>query len=85
MPHNLTVDILGWVGAILILIAYGLISARKVDSRSRLYQGLNVIGSACLIVNGVYYRAYPSAFVNVVWILIAVYTLSLAFRKRPEQ
>ena len=75
MELKLIVDLLGWTGAVALLSAYGLISAKKVDGHSPLYQVLNIIGSVLLIVNSTYYRAFPSAFVNVVWLGIAGYTI----------
>lgn len=76
---KLAVDLVGWIGAALLLAAYGLVSFKKLHPESGLYQLFNAIGSACLIVNTVYYRAYPSAFVNVIWILIAI---SASYRLR---
>jgi hypothetical protein len=69
------INTLGWLGAILYLIAYGLISIKKVEGDSWLYQGLNIFAGIFLIVNTLYLRAYPSAGLNVVWVGIAVLTL----------
>ncbi|RLC64713.1 MAG: hypothetical protein DRI48_07450 [Chloroflexi bacterium] len=69
------VDVAGWTGAAALLLAYALVSTRKLEGDSALYQLLNLAGSALLIVNSFYYGAYPSAGVNVVWIGIAVYAL----------
>jgi hypothetical protein len=80
--NNLTADLLGWVGATALLIAYGLISAGKVRARNRSYQGLNVAGSMGLIVNSTWYGAYPSTALNVIWIAIALITL-LKISKSP--
>lgn len=66
------IDLTGWTGALLLLGAYGAVSFHKVRPASLLYQFLNAVGSAFLVINTVYYRAYPSAFVNVIWISIAV-------------
>lgn len=73
--ERIIIDILGWAGAILYLIAYGLISIKKVEGDSWLYQGLNIFAGIFLIVNTFYLRAYPSAGLNVVWVGIAVLTL----------
>jgi hypothetical protein len=70
------IDLVGWVGAIVLLAAYASVSTRRMQGDSRVYQVLNLIGGACLIINTVYYGAYPSAVVNLVWIGIAVYTLA---------
>ena len=66
------VDLVGWLGAGLLLTAYGLVSFKKLRPDVGFYQFLNAAGSCCLIVNTVFYRAYPSAFVNVIWIIIAI-------------
>jgi len=66
------IDALGWIGALSLIVAYASVSFRKMAADGALYQLMNALGSFLLIVNRVYYRAYPSAFVNVVWITIAV-------------
>lgn len=75
MTSTLMIDALGWVGAVALLMAYGMVSRGRVTGRSVTYQVLNVIGSILLIINTLYYGAYPSTFVNVIWIGIAAYTL----------
>ena len=69
---KLFIDALGWIGALSLIAAYFCVSFRKIAADSALYQFMNAIGSLLLIVNTMYYRAYPSAFVNIVWIAIAV-------------
>ena len=66
------IDALGWVGALALIVAYASVSFRRMAADGSLYQVMNAIGSFLLIVNTMYYRAYPSAFVNVVWITIAL-------------
>jgi len=79
MKHSLLIDIIGWVGAVILLLAYGLISTRRTDGGSIGYQLLNLVGSALLMLNSFFYGAYPSSGVNIVWIGIALYAL---FRRR---
>jgi hypothetical protein len=79
---KLAVDLVGWMGAGLLLTAYAMVSFKKLRPDSGYYQLLNAIGSCCLIVNTMYYRAYPSAFVNVIWILIAILS---SIRTRRQQ
>jgi len=64
------VEIVGWAGALLILLAYGLLSSGKLDGQSRLYQWMNVLGAAGFVVNGWWHRALPSTTLNVIWMLI---------------
>lgn len=78
------VDIVGWTGAILVILAYLLITTRKVKASSILYQTLNFFGSIGIIVNSFFYRAYPSVIVNALWILIALYGLSVILIKKKK-
>ena len=68
---KILVDALGWAGAILVLVAYAAVSFRKIRPDAMLYQVANAVGGVLLVINTVYYHAYPSAFVNLVWIGIA--------------
>lgn len=68
-------DLLGWIGAALLLGAYALVSTKRLEGDSLVYQLLNLFGSAFLIVNSAYYGAYPSVGVNVVWIGIAIFAI----------
>lgn len=64
-------DIVGWIGSLEVVLAYFLISYQKTTGRSVLYQTLNLTGALFLIVNTIYYGAYPSTFINIVWVGIA--------------
>jgi hypothetical protein len=80
MNNNVWFDAIGWAGAAALLIAYAMVSSKKLEGDSTAFQFLNIVGSLLLAVNTVFYRAYPSSFVNMIWIGIAVF--SIATRKR---
>ncbi len=73
--NDVLINILGWIGAIALLVAYALISARRVEGDSTGYQLLNLVGSILLMLNTLYYEAYPSSFLNLFWMGIALYFL----------
>ena len=72
---QILVDILGWIGAILFLGAYALVSLKKVEADSFLYQGINIVAGIFLVANTMYWKAYPSTALNLAWIGIAFFTL----------
>jgi hypothetical protein len=76
------VETAGWAGALLILLAYALLSLGKVTGQSALYQGMNVVGAAGFIVNGWWHGAIPSASLNVVWMLIGGFALARILQRR---
>jgi hypothetical protein len=65
-----TVEIAGWGGAALILMAYLLLSAGRLTGQSLSYQAMNVVGAAGFVVNGWWHGALPSAVLNILWLLI---------------
>jgi hypothetical protein len=81
----LLVDLLGWAGAVALLFAYWLVSTRRRDGASTSYQTLNLIGSILVLLNSLYYGAYPSVAVNGVWILIGLYAIRTAATRRQPQ
>jgi hypothetical protein len=80
MKDHLWFDAIGWVGAAALLVAYAMVSARKWEGHSSVFQFLNVSGSLLLAANTIFYGSYPSTFVNLVWAAIAIFTI--AARKR---
>ncbi len=81
MGLRLVVDLVGWAGALSVLIAYSLVSMRRLEGDARSYQLLNLFGGGLLIVNTLYYGAYPSSLVNVVWVTIAIITIGRSTRR----
>ena len=79
---KLAVEIVGWVGAALILVAYGLLSAGKLTGSSPVYQWMNIVGAAGFVINSGINGAFPSAALNVIWVGIGVYVLITNRRRK---
>jgi len=80
----MAVEIVGWAGAVLILLAYLLLSAGKMTGSSLSYQGMNVVGAAGFVVNGWWHGALPSATLNVLWLMIGLFA-SIRILKRRKR
>ena len=48
MSSSLWIDVIGWIGVISLLLAYALVSARKVQGDSIIYHLMNLIGLSAL-------------------------------------
>jgi hypothetical protein len=81
-PTSIIIDLIGWVGAVLLLLAYALVSNRKLAGDSVRFQLLNLSGGLLLAANSAYHGALPSVAVNAVWIVIGVVALLRARRQR---
>jgi hypothetical protein len=80
MRNQFWFDAVGWAGAAALLIAYAMVSHKKLEGDSGTYQALNISGSLLLAANTIFYGSYPSTFVNLIWAAIAIF--SIATRKR---
>ena len=72
---KVAVEVIGWIGAALILGSYALLSTGRVRAESVTYQLMNILGAAGFIVNSGWNGALPSAAMNVVWMGIGIYAL----------
>ena len=70
------VEILGWIGSVLIVGSYALNITGRLAATSKPYVLANIIGGLFFVVNTYFHQAYPSMFVNIVWVIIAIVMLS---------
>ncbi len=84
MQWQWLVEVIGWIGSVEVVLAYFLVSNNRIDANSRFYQWLNLTGSIFLLINTAWYGAFPSAFVNLIWALIAITALYRIVTKQPK-
>ncbi len=72
---EIIIETIGYIGFGLILSAYLLNIRHKILVSSPFYIWANLLGGACFVVNTIYHHAFPSAVLNIIWVLIAVFSL----------
>jgi hypothetical protein len=77
------IEIVGWIAAAMMLSAYVLLTTGRLRANSPLYQWLNVLSGAGFIINSGWNGAYPSAFINVMWMAIGLYGVFRGTRRLP--
>jgi hypothetical protein len=70
--NSILIEIIGWIGSVLILGAYFLNINGKLKSTSPAYIISNLLAGVFFTINTFVHQAYPSMIVNIVWVLIAV-------------
>ena len=73
---NTLVEILGWMGSVLIVGSYALNITGRLAATHKLYVLANIIGGLFFVVNTYFHQAYPSMMVNIIWVIIAIVMLS---------
>jgi hypothetical protein len=81
---KLTIELIGWAAAILILGSYALLSTGRLRAESLTYQLMNVFGAAGFVINSGWNGALPSAAMNVIWMGIGVYAV-VQLRRSQEK
>ena len=82
---TLVVEVLGWLGAGLLLLAYALVSRGVVAARSLRYQAMNVLGALLLALNSAVNGAWPSVGLNTVWLVVGVVAVTGALLGRTPR
>ena len=81
----MAIDIIGWVGTLLVLIAYFLVTNKKIKPEGIAYNSLNLIGAFGIGANVFVNHAWPSVGLNLVWCTIAVVALAKNFKNSKVQ
>lgn len=74
-------DIMGWIGMLLVLLAYGLLSTNKIEN-GKTYQVINLLASIFMAIGLFPTKAWFSFTLQVVWGLIAIISLIKIIRKK---
>lgn len=67
-------DIIGWIGMILVLLAYALLSTKKIEN-GKLYQTLNLLASIFMAIGLFPTKAWFSFALQILWSVIALISL----------
>lgn len=76
-------EVVGWAGTTLIVLAYFLVSSKKVSSTGAPYQLMNLFGALGVGANVFHQRAWPSVALQSVWFIIALVSL-VNIKKSPH-
>ncbi len=65
-------ELLGWYGAIVIVLAYALLSFDIINANDFIYQTLNATGALGIAYISYIKKVYQSVVLNIIWLVIAL-------------
>lgn len=80
--NSFTVDVVGMVGVVIVVITYFLLQSEKIDSKGFLYSFLNAVGSLLVVYSLLYNWNLASFILEFFWILISLYGLKKWYRNK---
>lgn len=76
MNMQSAIDIIGWAGVIAYVVAYALLSMGWMKADHINYHILNALGGICLAIISYDKADTPNFFVNLVWMVIALISIT---------
>lgn len=76
------VEIVGWIGALLVLGAYILVSMGRLRGDSPAFQWMNAVGAGFFVLNTWWHGALPSMVLNIIWSIIGFVALWRLWRAK---
>lgn len=76
-------DVLGWIGMILMLIDYMLLSINKIEN-GLLYQSLNFLAALLMAIGLFPKNAWFSFTLQVIWAIIAIIAIVKLIKKKEK-
>lgn len=73
MNWGWTSDVIGTVGVVLVLVAYYLLQAKRIDSSSIRYLNMNIIGSILILYSLFFNWNTPAVLVEIMWLIISLW------------
>lgn len=73
-------DIIGWIGMVLVLLAYTLLSTNKIKT-GILYQSLNLVAGVFMAIGLFPKNAWFSFTLQIIWALVALVAIFKLERK----
>jgi paired small multidrug resistance pump len=80
-------DWAGYIGVVLVLLAFLLLQAHKLHGNGLLYQLMNVLGALGVVLSlvfGVPPMNWPALLMQLAWIVIGIYGILHSARARRE-
>ena len=69
------IEIVGWIGAIMFLASYAMVSSGVLSANTLIYQFMNLIGSIIAIIISVKHDVKQNILVNAVWSTVAIVSI----------
>lgn len=74
------IEIAGWSGMVVLLLAYYLNSTGRIEKYPAAYQWMNLWGAIGIVINTYFKQAWAPMVLDIIWAGIALYAL-LQIRK----
>ena len=77
-------DLIGYAGVFMVLVAYTLLQARRMDGNGILYPLINLIGAILILISLMYKPNMPAIVMEAAWVVVSVVGIFFAIRTKQK-
>jgi hypothetical protein len=69
---------------VLLILAYFLLSIKKLKSNFVLYHLLNLLGATGIVISTLETKSWPAMTLNIIWVVIAIFSIYKILSIKPS-
>ncbi len=77
-------DLIGYVGVFMVLVAYTLLQARRMDGNGVWYPLINLVGAILILISLLYKPNMPAIVMEAAWVVVSVVGIFFAIKARSK-
>jgi paired small multidrug resistance pump len=78
-------DFLGYVGVLMVLIAYTLQQARRIDGNGLAYPSINLLGALLILASLMYKPNMPAIVMEAAWAIVSIVAIVFVFKAKAKK
>lgn len=76
-------SILGWIGMALLILAYFLLSTKRLKFNFVIYHLLNLFGAAGIVIGAFATKSWLAMILSIIWAVIALFFIYKILNVKP--
>mgnify|MGYP000521152699 FL=1 len=77
-------DLIGYAGVFMVLVAYTLLQARRMDGNGVWYPLINLVGAILILISLLYKPNMPAIVMEAAWVVVSVIGIFFAIKARGK-
>ena len=77
-------DLIGYAGVFMVLVAYTLLQARRMDGNGLAYPLVNLVGAILILISLFYKPNMPAIVMEAAWAVVSIIGIFFAIKARSK-
>jgi paired small multidrug resistance pump len=77
-------DMLGYLGVLMVLVAYTLQQARRIEGNGLVYPSINLLGALLILASLMYKPNMPAIVMEAAWVIVSVVAIIFVLKAKNK-